>query len=81
MTIKTDISLRDFDFWSGAIDTAQYLSSQDFDKIESILESEYPDGMTDTEVNDLFWFEYDWVAELLGYTDFEEIMEERKDWV
>lgn len=86
MKIYTEDSLRNFDFWSGARDTVKYLTDEELDTIESILEDSYPDGMSDTEINDFFWFEDDTIAEWLGYEDFEEIMhrdeedDEDEDW-
>ena len=74
MKIYTETSLKDFDFWSGARDTVKYLTDEEMDAIESILEDLYSDGMSDAEVNDFFWFEDDYIAELLGYNSFEEIM-------
>lgn len=74
MKIYAETNLRDFEFWSGAVDTVKYLTDEELDTIESELESLYPDGMEDTELNDLFWFEEDYIAEILGYEDFEELM-------
>ena len=72
-----DKGLRDFDFWSGAKDTVGYLTSDELDTIEDMLEDAYPDGMTETQVNDLFWFDTDVIAEWLGYEDFESLINER----
>lgn len=74
MKIYEEKSLRDFDFWSGAKDTVKYLTDDELEQIEAILEDAYPDGMEDTQINDIFWFEDDWIAEMLGYEDFEAIM-------
>jgi hypothetical protein len=74
MKIYEEKSLRHFDFWSGAKDTVKYLTDEELDTIEAMLEDVYPDGMEDTQVNDIFWFEDDWIAEMLGYEDFEAIM-------
>lgn len=74
MKIYSEQSLRNFEFWSGAADTAKYLTDEELDTIEEMLEETNPDGMSETEVNDLFWFEDDTIAEWLGYSDFEEIM-------
>lgn len=73
MKIYKDESLRSFEFWSGAIYTASHLTVEELDQIEAILEDAYPDGMSDTKINDLFWFEPDTIAEWLGYNDFEEL--------
>lgn len=74
MIIKTETTLKNFDFWSGAKDTVKYLTESELETIESYLEELYPEGMTDTEINDFMWFEDDTIAELLGYNDFDEIM-------
>lgn len=74
MKIYAEKSLRNFNFWAGAADVVKYLTYEEIDTIENILEEMYPDGMTETAINDFFWFENDTIAEWLGYSDFEEIM-------
>ena len=74
MKVYRDESLTEFEFWSGAKDTAMYLTDDEMDTIENILEELYPEGMSETELNDLFWFEDDLIAEWLGYDSFDEIM-------
>ena len=76
--ICEDKSLRDFNFWSGAKDTVRYLTSDELDTIECLLEDAYPDGMAETQINDLFWFDNDVIAEWLGYSDWEELVTQRK---
>ena len=76
MKVYTEQSLKDFEFWSGARNRAKYLTDDQFDTIEAILEDAYPEGMTDIEINDFFWFEEDTIADWLGYNSFEELMEE-----
>ena len=68
MKITNDnLNLRDFDAWSGAKDTKQLIldngKESDF---EFMLQDLYPDGMTDTQLNDILWFEEDWICEMLG---------------
>ena len=75
MRIYEEKSLTNFDFWSGAKDTVKYLTTEELETIESILEDLYPDGVEDTTINDIFWFDDDLIAEWLGYESFEEIME------
>lgn len=76
MKIIKEVETRyDFEFWSGAKDTVKYLTDEEVEAIFDILEECYPDGMTETEVNDFFWFEDDTIAEWLGYDSFEDIME------
>ena len=68
MTIKTEQSLRSFEFWSGAKSNAEQLTIEELDTLENELEDLYPEGMTDTEINDILWFDFDWVCETLGLT-------------
>ena len=68
MKITNDnLSLRNFEAWSGAKDTKRLIldngKESDF---EFMLEDLYPDGMTDTQLNDILWFETDWICETLG---------------
>ena len=74
MKIYTEQSLRNFKFWSGAKDRVKYLTLDELDTLEELLEDSYPDGIGETELNDIFWFEDDMIAEWLGYEDFEQLM-------
>lgn len=74
MKLYREESIADFDFWGGAKDTVKYLTEDEMNTIEGILEELYPDGMSETELNDFFWFEDDTIAEWLGYEDFEALM-------
>ena len=74
MKIYTEKSLNDFDFWSGAKDTVKYLTEDEINQIETILEDCFPNGMDETEINDFFWFEDDTIAEWLGYSSFDDII-------
>ena len=79
MKIYSEKSLKDFEFWSGAKDTVKYLTEDEINQIENILEDCFPEGMSDTEINDFFWFEDDTIAEWLGYSSFEDIMYREND--
>ena len=78
MRIYREVPLTEFDFWAGARDRVKYLSHDELDHIEQLLEELFPDGISETDVNDLFWFEDELIAEWLGYEDFDEIMERDK---
>ena len=71
MIVTSEINLRNFEGWNGAKDTLSTLTTQQLDTLENLLEDVYPDGMTDTQLNDILWFETDWIAEMLGFTDWE----------
>lgn len=92
MKIITYTSLRDFEAWSGALPTLRRLIDEDLtDQLESILDELFPDGMTDTELNNLLWFEDETIfAEWLGVDteesirkeieELEELMEENEEY-
>lgn len=68
MIIKTELyDLADFDAWSGAVETKERICDADKgDEFMEQLEECYPDGMTDSKLNDLLWFEEEWCYELVG---------------
>ena len=73
MRIYSDTSLENFEAWSGAVDTLDRVrEAGKCDELESILEDLYPDGMSETELNDLLWFEPETVYEWLGIEEEEE---------
>lgn len=72
MKIYSEKSLRNFEFWSGAKENANELTSAQLNKVETILEDLYPERMDETQINDLFWFEFDTIKEWLGITDEED---------
>ena len=74
MKIYSEKSLRYFEFWSGAKNRVEKLSWDELDIIEEQLNELYPDGIDETELNDIFWFDFESVAEWIGETE-ESIME------
>ncbi len=77
MTITYELDLNSFKAWSGAIDTLDRIKREGkCEELESILEDTYPDGMTETELNDLLWFEADEVYSWLGLRTESEIQGE-----
>lgn len=80
MKMLTYINLKDFPFWSGARDIIKFLTEEDFQKIETGLEEDMAAAgeiLTETEINDIFWFETDTIAEILGYEDYEDFLAHR----
>ena len=73
MKIYSETSLENFEAWSGAVNTLDRVrEAGKCDELESILEDLYPDGMSETELNDLLWFEPETVYEWLGIEEEEE---------
>lgn len=62
-----DDSLTNFQFWSGAADNAKMLEYSELKELDEAL-PRYFEGRTptETEINDLFWFEFETVCSLIG---------------
>ena len=80
MKIYKEDSLSNFEWWSGAVATADRIweerGTEGWNELEAILEDVYPDGMDETELNDLLWFEPETIFEWLGIGDKEDEEEE-----
>ena len=73
MIIKTETNLRNFEAWAGAIDTKKIILDAGLEEeFEGLIEELYPEGLTDTELNDILWFDSDWILEALGIKEEEE---------
>ena len=75
MTMTIEKKLRDFHFWGGAASNAAKLTPEELDRLESVIE-EFADGRdpwTTTEINDMFWFDFENILEWIGL-DYEEVM-------
>ena len=80
MTITYDLDLNSFNAWSGAVDTLDRIQREGkCEELENILEDLYPDGMTETQLNDLLWFDSEQVYEWLGIRSEEQIRKEIKE--
>lgn len=79
MIIYQEISLKEFPFWGPAETTVKYLTDEDFEIIESALEynTQLKIGIDKTDLNDLFAYDDDYIANILGYDDFEQLKEDR----
>ena len=66
-SLKLISDISDYTPWSGAVDFyEEIVDAGKLEELEFILEDIYPDGLTMTELNDLLWFEQDWVREMIG---------------
>ena len=80
MTITYDLDLNSFNAWSGAVDTLDRIQREGkCEELENILEDLYPDGMTETQLNDLLWFDSEQVYEWLGIRSETKVREEMKE--
>ena len=66
MKIYRETSLADFNFWSGAKDFADLLTDSELEQVEATIEELYPEGIDETQLNDIFRFDKKAVADWLG---------------
>ena len=71
MRIYKECSLTDFEPWSGGADHFRVFTYGQLEQLEPLFEGMFPDGASETEVNDMLWFEADTLAEWLGFEDLE----------
>ena len=70
MKITTELNLTNFNFWSGA--KQHEFTDNELKELEFALEDLYhAQQPTDTQINDVFWFEEKFLCECIGL-DFEE---------
>jgi hypothetical protein len=73
MKLYKELDLTRFEPWSGAVDTYNAIYNADKLKdLEFLLEELYPEGIEETQLNDLLWFESEWLFECLGISEEEE---------
>ena len=69
MRIVKEISVEDFEGWSGANDTIEVIEKAGkVDEFDNLIEELYPDGLSETSLNDLLRFDYEWIYETLDIT-------------
>lgn len=73
MQYLVDKNLRDFEFWSGAKDNVARLTPEQLDELDNIMSDIYEsDPLTETQINDLFWFDFELICEWLGIDEDED---------
>lgn len=55
-----------FEFWAGAKDNAEKLTLEEMYILDDYFSEQYPEGVSETEVNDWFWFYFDDILDILG---------------
>ena len=74
LRIVNEVSLKDFRAWGGALWTLDTVIAQGkCEDLEEILDELYPGGITSTALNDILWFESNWVFKVLNLNQFVEV--------
>lgn len=73
MEYKVECDLDQFDAWSGGKDTLDVLKEKGVcSEVQYFIEELFCDEIpTETAINDVLWFERDFIAQHLGYDDWE----------
>ena len=80
ITITKEISIEQFDAWNGAVDTLDNVrNAGKLDELDALAEEVFPDGCTDTELNDWLWFDTDFIYDSLGLTEDGEVPNEEDE--
>ena len=65
--MKLIMDFINYEPWSGAIDTYALIDYHNkLEELDNLITECYPDGLTETDLNDILWFESDWVLDNLG---------------
>lgn len=65
--MKLIMDFSDYTPWAGARDTYALIDYHDkLDELDELITECYPDGLTETELNDILWFDSEWVLISLG---------------
>ncbi len=78
INVQVTMTWLDFNFWEGAKDTVSILIDFDlintvWDRLAERIEDKYEE-VSETDINDFFWFETDYIAQDLGYKDWEALL-------
>ena len=68
--MKLIMDFFNYEPWSGAIDTYALIDCHNkLEDLDRLITECYPDGLTETELNDILWFNSEWVLSSLGIED------------
>jgi len=73
MKLHTETNLLSFDAWSGAkVTKATIIKNNKSDDFDYLIDELYPDGLSETKLNDILWFDDAFIFEALGIREEEE---------
>ena len=74
MKVYEALNLKDFETWSGATETKNIIINEGKEQeFEELIEEMYPNGIDATTLNDVLWFDQEYVLNTLGIeTELEE---------
>lgn len=67
MKITKTLDIKNFQAWSGACDTLETIKGENkIDDFEYLCEDIFPNGCTETQLNDFLWFDDEYIYEYLN---------------
>ena len=67
MKITMELSLENFEAWAGGKTTQrEIIRAGKAEEFDELIDELYPDGIDATQLNDILWFDVDWLYETLG---------------
>lgn len=70
MKLYIDFDIESFQAWSGAIDTKESIvNAGKADLFNALVDDIFPEGCTQTEMNDFLWFDSVSIYEMLGLNE------------
>jgi len=80
LKIVKEIELEDFEAWSGGEDTLNHIINEGGVKqLQAIIEEEYPEGLSEEDLNDLLRHESDWCYKMAQVSNPDDEEEEDED--
>ena len=70
--MKLIMNFSDYQPWAGARETYALIDCYNkLEYLDRLITECYPDGLTETELNDILWFDSEWILEQLEIEDDE----------
>ena len=85
MKVTYEFDLSEFKAWSGGAETLEKIRKFDLNHpgamktAQQYIEDCLGDEATETQINDMLWFEDDFILDAIGYCDEDEEDEEEED--
>ena len=68
--MKLIMNFSDYQPWSGARDTYALIDYHNkLEELDRLITECYPEGLTETQLNDILWFDSEWVLDSLEIED------------
>lgn len=74
MKVYQEVDHTNLNLWGQGYINSVHLTDDEIDQVLNRFEEVYPDGIDITDLNDIFTFEPDHIAEILGYENWEEVV-------